>query len=246
MTEQTTPPAGENPWARRPVIVSAVVVAAIVVLGLVVGLSNVMGDHDAPPTSGSAPTSTRAPSSSTTVEASVCGLPGGQDSGTVAAAPSATWSLVGTTAVPAAKAAGPGTVDEDGYRSCFAHTPEGAVIAAANLVGLGSHAPVREKFYEGSTVPGPGRDALLEQVAPGTSEGAVRIQIEGFRMLRYTGQQADVDIAVRTSKGAVAGTVLNLQWSGGDWKLRVADDGSELSPTVQLPDLTGYIPWSGA
>jgi len=40
--------------------------------------------------------------------------------------------------------------------------------------------------------------------------------------------------------------VLNVAWSGGDWKIRVADDGSELSPVVQLPNLTGYVPWAGA
>ena len=166
--------------------------------------------------------------------------------GTVATAPAATWALVGTTAAPSIKGQGPGKVEEDGYRSCYARTPTGALLAAANYTALGSYGPLRKKFYEEATVPGPGRDALLRKPITGAGGGGARIQIAGFRVLRYDGKQADVDIAFRTSSGAVGGMVLNVAWSGGDWKIRVADDGSELSPVVQLPNLTGYVPWAGA
>lgn len=254
MTDPSTEPTGQSPWASRPVIASIVVVAAILVLGLVLVLSNAFGggDDQQPDAGGPPPASSTADStgsSSTSPEGSepsVCGLPGEEDSGTVATAPVAVWSLVGTTAAPAVEGSGPGEVEPDGYRSCYAHTPTGALIAAANYAAIGSEASLREKYYERAIVPGLGQNALLDKPITGSNGGGVRVQIAGFRVLRYTGDQADLDLAIRTSRGAIAGAVLNLQWSDGDWKLRLADDGTELSPVVQLPDLAGYVPWSGA
>lgn len=235
-----------SPGARK--IAAAVAIAAIVALGLFLAVSNLLGGdpQPAPPAAAAAPTpTTTAPSPAS--EASVCGLTAVEMTGTVNAAPVTTWTLVGTTAAPAVEGHGPGTIDPvDGYRSCYARTPTGALVAAANYAAIGSYGPLRQRFYEDATVPGPGRDVLLSKPLTGSSAGGVRVQIAGFRVLRYDGDQADIDLAFRTSKGAIGGAVLNLQWSGGDWKIRVADDGSELSPAVQLPSLAGYIPWAGA
>ena len=233
-----------SPGARK--IAAAVAIAAIVALGLFLAVSNLLGDDPQPtPPAAAAPTpQTTAPSP--TSEASVCGLTAVEMTGTVNAAPVTTWTLVGTTAAPAVEDHGPGTIDADGFRSCYARTPTGALVAAANYAAIGSYAPLRQRFYEEATVPGPGRDVLLSKPTTGASAGGVRVQIAGFRVLRYDGDQADVDLAFLTSKGAIGAGVVNLQWSGGDWKIRVAEDGSELSPAVQLPSLAGYIPWAGA
>ncbi len=244
-------PDGGGPWTSKRFVGAAVVVAVLVVLGLVLSLTNVFGgapdQRAVPGPVPGDPLTTAAASPVPAGSASVCGLAGVGMSGTVAQAPDATWSLVGTTAAPAIKAVGPGRIDSDGYRSCYARTPVGALTAAANYLAIGSTGSLRKQFYERAPVPGPGRDALLRKPIPadGGSEG-VRIQIVGFRVLRYNGEQADVDLAVQTSKGAYAGTVFNLLWSGGDWKVRIADDGEQLSPVVQIPDVNGYIPWAGA
>lgn len=247
--DASNPPAAENTGASKRVIGSAVVVAAIVVLGLVLSLTNIFGGQTEPTTNASAPSPSTATATATPTpqpEASVCGLEAVEMSGTVTKAPTATWALVGTTAAPSIEGQGPGKIDDDGYRSCYARTPTGALVAAANFAALGSYAPLRARFYDEATVPGPGRDALLKKPITGAGDGGTRVQIAGFRILRYDGNQADVDIAFRTSNGAVGASVLNLQWSGGDWKLRVADDGTELSPVVQLPSLSGYTLWAGA
>lgn len=247
----TVPPIDDDPkpGGSKKVIGAAVVIAAIVVLGLVLTLTNLLGGRKEPPRTAPVPSTsaTASPSPSTTVaEASVCGLTDVQMSGTVASAPEAIWALIGTTAAPSIKGQGPGKTDSDGYRSCYARTPTGALLAAANYAAIGSDGALRKKFYDLATVPGPGRDALLQKPITGAGDGGTRIQIGGFRILRYDGNQADVDLAFRTSNGAIAAMVMNLQWSGGDWKIRVADDGSELSPVTQIPSLSGYILWSGA
>jgi hypothetical protein len=247
--DASSPPADENTGASKKLIGSAVVVAAIVVLGLVLSLTNIFGGETEPTANPSAPSPSTATATATQTaqnEASVCGLEAVELSGTVTTAPTATWALVGTTAAPSIEGQGPGKIDGDGFRSCYARTPTGALVAAANYAAIGSYAPLRARFYDESTVPGPGRDALLKKPITGAGDGGTRVQIAGFRVLRYDGNQADVDIAFRTSNGAVGASVLNLQWSGGDWKIRVADDGTELSPVVQLPSLSGYTLWAGA
>ena len=231
----------------QKVIGSAVVVAVIVVLGLVLSLANLLGRQtDSPTTPPPPPVSSGAPTSTPPSDGSVCGLEAVEMTGTVSTAPSATWALVGTIAAPTIEGQGPGKIDDDGFRSCFARTPTGAVLAAANYSAVGSHGPLRKRFNEQATAPGPGRDALLQKPVTGAGDGGTRVQIAGFRVLHYDGKTADVDIALRTSTGALAAMVFNLEWAEGDWKLRLADDGTELSPVSQIPSLSGYILWSGA
>jgi hypothetical protein len=241
----------ERTGASKRIIASAVVVAAIVALGIVLSVTNLLGGKTETPAPATAPSpsitaSGSATTSSAASEPSVCGLTDVKMSGAVASAPDATWTLVGTTAAPAINDQGPGKIEEDGYRSCYARTPTGALLAAANYSALGSYGPVRNKFYEQATVPGPGRDALLKKPILGAGAGGTRVQIAGFRVLKYDGKTADIDVALRTSNGALAAMVFNLEWSDGDWKLRLADDGTELSPVSQIPSLNGYILWAGA
>lgn len=244
-------------WTSRSFVGSALVIGALVVAGLVLSVLGLVGRGQDETTTrqsvgasaghaGSPPASVSGAGSATpSAEPSVCGLPGVEWQGSLTQAPRATWSLLGTTAAPSMAKVGPGRIESDGYRSCYSHTVTGALLAAANYVAIGSEVPLMAKLNARGVAPGPGRDALLKQ--PSAAGGSdVRIQISGFRVLRYTGDQADIDLAINTSKGAIAAGVLHLQWVEGDWKLRVADDGSSMTNLAQLPSLEGYILWSGA
>lgn len=244
------PPADdEKTGASKKFIASAVVVAAIVVLGLVLSLTNLIGGKTEP-TETSAPSPSSSPTASasgTPSEASVCGLTPVEMTGTVATAPTATWALVGTTAAPSIQGQGPGKIEEDGFRFCYARTPTGALLAASNLMAMGSEAPLLgKKINQRLTVPGPGRDAALAQPPASPDSSGVRIQIAGFKINRYDGKTADVDLAIRTSTGVIAAQVFTLKWVEGDWKVVLADSGDLPSRMSQLPNLSGYIAWSGA
>lgn len=241
----------KNPPLRRPgFVASAAVVGIIALLGMGLAISNLWAARETAPAS-SPPTvvaaspsmaATTAPSS-TTPQASLCGLRGYASVGTVSKAPVATWTLVGTTAAPKSDA-GPGLVESDGYRHCFAHTPEGALLAGANFLAMSSKPDLAQRVAKGSVAPGPGRDRALE--TPTSSGGGTRFQTMGFRVLSYNGDRASIDIAFRTSNGAYAAIVWELVWTGGDWKFRLTDSGELVTQPVQLRDLSGYVPWSGA
>ena len=215
------------------------VVGVITALGLILSVLGLFaGDHDPAPAAAAPSTAPDA------AEPSVCGLPDVALTGTVDRAPAATWSMVGTVAAPTVDGQGPGVIDDDGFRSCFAHTPTGAVVAGYNLAAMGSYDPVRSRFDAEAVAPGPGRDAGLADPAPqGGPSGGPRPEFVGFRVLRYTGQQADLDLALLSSTGQMFGFTAYLEWAEGDWKVRVADDGSDLSSVSPISSLSGYVAW---
>lgn len=225
-------------------IVVGVLVGLVVVLGVALVLSNLPGGSGEQPASGTSSTSVTS-SPAATDPSSFCGLKDVAMDGTVAAAPSAIWSLLGTMAVPAIEGQGPGKVEEDGYRSCFARTPTGALLAAANYSMMGSYGPLQAKFYTNGVAPGPGRDAMVRSLETAVEGGTGGVQIAGFRVLRYDGNNADVEMAIKVDTGVMVAMVLNLRWVERDWKFMLADDGSALSPVVQIRTLEGYVPWSG-
>jgi hypothetical protein len=245
---QSNQPESGGLWSSRRFVVAAIVVGIVLAMGVGVVLSNLLDRDDRagspPPAETTATPGASASTGGSAFPPSICGLDPVELSGSVTTPPEAEWSLVGTTAAPASQTVGPGIVESDSYRRCFAHTPEGAVVAAANLLALGATPAVFEKVVLHSVAAGPGQQALAAQ-GP-AADGGVRIQTVGFRLLGYDGATATVDIALRTSRGALAGQVYDLVWEGGDWKMRVSDDGSLLTPVAQIPDLSGYIPWAGA
>ncbi len=215
------------------------IVGVIVTLGLILSVLGIVGDRHEPLPAAAAP----AAATDAAQQPSVCGLPDVELSGTVDKPPVAQWALVGTIAAPTVEGQGPGRIEDDGFRSCFAHTPTGAVVAAANLAAMGSYAPLRPRFNREALAPGPGRDAVLARVTSQDTAGGVRAQLVGFQLLRYTGAQADLDLALMTSSGQSFGFTVYLQWGEGDWKVRVADDGSDLSSVSPVSSLAGYVAW---
>jgi len=217
---------------------AAGVVGVIVALGLILSAIGLFGGD------GDAPLAAAAPSSAADApQPSVCGLTEVALDGSVEQAPPATWSMIGTIAAPTVDGQGPGVVEDDGFRSCFAHTPTGAVVAGYNLAAMGSYRPVRDRFNAEAIAPGPGRDAYLADPPTGDGSGAPRLEFAGFRVLRYTGQQADLDLALLASTGQTFGYTLYLEWAEGDWKVRMAADGSDLTAISPISSMSSYVAW---
>ncbi|MCJ1675641.1 hypothetical protein MT355_20435 [Rathayibacter sp. VKM Ac-2929] len=231
-----------NPFTRKGFIVGAAIVGALALSAIVLGVTS-LGTGGGGATTAAPGTPT--PISTVSADAeSVCGLPGYEESGTLTAAPTTEWTFVGTMAAPSSEAAGPGVIDDDGLRRCYAHTPEGALFAVANLWAMGSDGRLATPVFDRLTVPGPGRDAALASDARPSNTGT-GVQMVGFRVNSYSATDAAIDVAFRATTGQMVSFAAPVQWSDGDWKSVLTDDGLPPFRPVTLQNLGGYIPWAG-
>ncbi len=241
----------QNPWTQRGFIASAVVVALIAVLGLFLAFAGPSGGNGNAAPRATTPAASTSPSpggSTRPASDSACGLPAGEESVPRTAPKETKWELVGTMAAPTAPDThGPGRVD-DGLRSCYAHSPTGALYAAVNFVAMTTAPERREAAVRELAANGPGRDAALTAIKREGEQraGGTGTQVAGFTFLNYGTETAVVDLAFRTSSAAYVHMPLSVRWQDGDWKVVFPDDGDLGHAIKPLPDLTGYVLWAGA
>ncbi|MGP4033723.1 hypothetical protein [Pseudarthrobacter sp. 1C304] len=250
MSESTHSNNERNPFTKPGFIISAALVvaliAAVVVIFFLPKADSTAGPTPATSSAGTFPVPSK---SADTAGESVCGLPSSTETA-LGAAPKSKWELVGKMAAPTdPKTFGPGVTDDSGFRSCFAHSPTGALYAAMNAAALGSSgsAELEMKLADKLLVSGPGRDAAMRETKAGTrsSGNNTTIQVQGFLIKSYTAAEATVDLAFKTDTGALGHSTLSMRWMDGDWKVKPTDDGVTFSNVSQLRDLSGFIPWAG-
>lgn len=235
-------PQRPSPFTRPGFIAAAVVVVLIVVGGgiaIFAGLTST-ADPDPAPTSG---TSSPAPSAA---DESLCGLEGFETESSLTEAPDNEWELVGTVAAPTDPQVGPGVVD-DGFRSCYVHTAEGALFAAVNYVAMGSDPRLQPRLWE-LLEDGPFKDqAEAEARGASPAPSSSRLQVAGFKVLSYAADRAVIDVAwqVTSPTTGLMSAPIEFVWQHGDWHIATTETGLPYSP-AQLQSLGGYIPWSGA
>ncbi|SHY49260.1 Uncharacterised protein [Mycobacteroides abscessus subsp. abscessus] len=247
----------QNPFTRPGFILAAVLVVAVLVLGVAVGAGILLRPKEPAPTASSsaAPTASEKASSdavnikeSAGKSDSVCGLKGSATEGKAEKAPAAEWEYQGTIAYPVSKAYGPGDTTDEGVRMCYQHTPEGAVVMAANAVAQGSDPEALRAFTNYVTAEGPGREKALAQRGNSKDSSGTRLRIVGYRVLHYDGENATIDLALEVS---TQGKVLNMSavyplvWQKGDWKLD-PKDGEESLDVATISSTSGYIPWGAS
>jgi hypothetical protein len=177
----------------------------------------------------------------------VCGLPAGNQA-VPATGPTAHWELVGRIAAPSAPDTGPGKVNT-GQRSCYAHSPTGALYAAANAQAVLNGATTALWGFENLLAAGTGRDQAVAAVKAIKAFPPGSVQMQGFHFVSAGPDTVVLDVAFRQS---IPGTpdvlgheLLTLRWEGGDWKLVADPTGNIYYGKASVADLTGYTPWSG-
>ncbi|MGF3140992.1 hypothetical protein [Streptomyces diastaticus] len=219
---------------------------ALVAIVLVAGVVLVLGgsDDSAPPTDKAAPSAV--PSSAAPAEDDgTCPRTTATDE-TPSAAPKVTWDLVEGLALPVSESAGPHRTDGDVAR-CYAHSPEGALIAA---VQISSRMVVAEDWAEvmREQVLMDDVEDLIEQreeyeadapdVAPAPGELG---QVAGYQWVTATEDLAVVDLVNRFEGDRLQVSTVTMRWQDGDW--RYVGDGKSQPKTVKT--LSGFVPWSG-
>lgn len=249
MSESTQSSTERSPFTKPGFIISAaLVIALIAAVAVIFFLPKADSTAQPAPASSSAGASSSPATTAAAAGKSVCGLPSSMETA-LGIAPKSKWELVGKMAAPTdPKTFGPGLTDGDGFRSCFAQSPMGALYAAANMIALGSSGTQDElKLADKLLVPGPGRDAAIKAAKARTSTAGSgeTAQVSGFLVKSYSPAEADVDLAIKLPNGALAHSVLSLRWVAGDWKVKASDDGQVFNGVAQLSDLSGFILWSG-
>ncbi len=224
-----------------PAVIAALLVAGVVVACLVVAL---VGSGSGVGRAAPAASATSSPAPDGT--ASVCGLPGFDRTSSLVTAPETSWQLVGLMAAPTDRAgSGPGTIAKGGFRSCYAHTAEGALFAVANYTALDTDPRLAPRIPSALLAPGAGRDVQLD-AAPAADGTDYRYQVAGFAVRAYAPARALIDLAVTSSDGRLLSLPIEVAWSGGDWKVVTLPNGDLPYSAAAVKTLAGYIPWSGA
>lgn len=221
-------------------MVSAMVVVLVLIAAAVLTIANLIGDDE--------PEATPSSSAETSKSESVCGLePKESSADNLTSAPKTKWRLIDRVAAPEVEEAGPGKIGSDQFGSCFAQSPTGAVVAAANIVASTTTPERQAKAYEELAVDGPGRTKILQSLKDGEFEDTpeISVQIAGFRIERYTDKEASIDLALAVDGETYMSSPMELRWVDGDWKVVVNDDGS-VYDAQPVDDLSDYVVWSGA
>ena len=161
------------------------------------------------------------------------------------------WSLYQSVALPSSSTAGPLTLDGD-IATGYAHTPVGALIAAANISTryfLALDLNYRQAA-EAMVAPGVGRDVWIalraKESHPTADPAGTYAQIAGFNFLSYSPADSVVQLATRAADGSLQAVPEHVVWVNGDWRLVLSPDGGQSTNAQPLPSLAGFVAWGGA
>lgn len=241
-----------GPWGRPAFLASAAVIGLIGTLGLVL----VFTSKPSVSQRASAPPPTPSP-------VAVNGGAGGSGCGAQRVdqrvptiGPATNWVLHGRLAVPTAPDSVGPRETRSGVPACFARSPTGALFATVNAYGMLTVLARRSRREQIAGVrqliaDGAGRQAALRRSSrPGSVDtGATGVQVAGFTIIHYESSRSVIDLVFRVASTAATGYVhaaVTMAWEHDDWKLVLSQAGRPFDSMQAVPDLTGYIPWSGA
>lgn len=228
-------------WSSRRTLLAAGLMAVVLLLALFLIFRDPPGQPDADP-GGTAPGVTAEPSSSASAS------PRGDDVVPRTTPPPVSWQVYKTLALPVSTSAGPRSVNGD-LATGYAHTPTGALVAAAQLSVRYSLANDWRRVLDRSVAPGPGRDVwaatrakygAFADPAPGTF-----CQVAGYMYVDYTPDRAVIQMADRCPNSKLQSILTTVTWQDGDWKLVLQPDGGVGPDQPALSSLDGYVVWGG-
>ena len=262
---------GTSFWEERGFVASAIVVGAVVVCLLVWFFAR--GDSGTPASESTETPSTVVPTEQPTEEPSVPPATPTEQPATTpgtppplngtggcrskhpdqriprVAPPAVNWQFEADMLIPLQEAGGPAVTAPNGVRSCFAHSPTGAVLATLVLLGQIRNPDLTDSVLSTRVLPGPGRSrAIAEARDTSTPKARGQVQFAGFKVMDYQRNRAVIQVAAELDGQNVASLPVTMVWERGDWKAALQDDGSfngEVAPDV-LGSLDGYVRFSGA
>ncbi|MFF7176846.1 hypothetical protein [Streptomyces pseudovenezuelae] len=238
-------PTNEGPLRQRWFLVSALFLVVVVLLGLLVVITT--GDDGSDTQAKNPAASPSSPASAPPAATGSCPALKDTDATVPSAAPQGVeWTLFHTVALPSSEASGPAASDGD-LRRCFAHTPTGALLAAAQISTRSMLAANWQQVWKRQTY-GDAKEAQLKELTKqfGTAplpqpEAGELGQFAGFHFITYSTDVAVIDLLTRFSDGSLRVNTASLRWNGGDWQYEVSATAQQRA--VSSPE--GFTSWGG-
>ena len=190
------------------------------------------------PVAGSPATSTGTTSAAT----NGCGFTDGwSETDAATSAPSVTWDQVSSMAAPTSKQFGPRKASgpDNAVRTCYQHSPTGAVLAAINIAVGGSDPKASDAVVNAQFTNGPGKQEALSQEAQAGSA-----TVAGYQVQACNAAGGCLISVAFSAQGSYVEAVMPMVWRGGDWKVNGNVTG--LSDSGALNNLDGFVALSPA
>lgn len=243
MADPVSPHDDENPWTQRSFMLAGGLVAIIALLAVVLTVTGSDEDPTAP--APQQPREALSPSASAGGD-SACGLAAGSEAVPTNGLPDTEWQLVGSMAAPTAPEEHGPARSNDGFRTCFARSPTGALYAAVNFWATATDKPDAEVLRRLAADTEVRADAIADaRRDDGASlDEAGPLQVVGFNFTSWSPQSASLDLAFRLQNGGLLRLPTAMRWQEGDWKYVIPPGGDPGGG--ELRGLAGYVAWSGA
>ena len=218
------------------------VAALVVIAALLAGCAPAR--HDATATAPDAPSANPTPTDPgpAAVSDSVCGLPAGDQEPPDSALGPATVRVGDGLAVPSVRGVGPGVTE--GVSRCFAHSPTGAVVAAANFIVWLSSNQRLDEVTTTLIAAGADRDRMLAEVRSSWDGSTVpAFAVVGYKVEVRGADEVLVTIAASpaSDRSRAVAWPLVMVWADGDWKVKPPSNGRWGQTAVT--GIAGFIPW---
>jgi hypothetical protein len=174
-----------------------------------------------------------------------CSLPAGAQSLPVTA-PVSGWTLVGSMAAPTARATIGPQKSIDGVWVCFAHSPAGALFAAASFWAEATAVP-QTVLYGQLAANTPARPVAIAQAQGSTQRlqdidgDPGTVSIAGFQYTAYTPAEANVSIVLSGPAGELVSLPCSMLWQDGDWRLVIPPSQQLAAATPASMD--DFVSW---
>ena len=138
---------------------------------------------------------------------------------------------------------GPGKRADGDVPTCYAHSSEGAILAAANFQALSAGGHKLIDLVKATTYEDDNQKRLLAETQ--NSGNSTPVQNVGYSIQVIDENNVVVRLAIRVPQySALAQSTFTLIWDKGDWKIKLGPDEPLDITIISSVENAGMVPWA--
>jgi hypothetical protein len=139
---------------------------------------------------------------------------------------------------------GPGKRADGDVPTCYAHSSEGAILAATNFQALAGGGRRLIDLVKATTYEDDDQKRLLAE-GKDSSENPTTVQSVGYSIQVIDENNVVVRLAIRIPEypSALAQSTFTLIWDKGDWKVKIGPEGPLDITVISSVESAGMAPW---